>query len=101
MIGCTGLSCLGSPGLLFRHLFGVHSTIFCHSIAWYYVYWNQERLDVEIVYKDAYWYAYITTTTVGLGDHYLDHAILIGIDLLVWPLLILVGFVLLEISLEI
>lgn len=77
-------------------IWGALYYLWCYAIAWYYVYWNQERLDVEIMYKDAYWYAYITTTTVGLGDHYLDHAVLIGIDLLVWPLLILVGFVLLS-----
>mmetsp|Transcript_13012 Transcript_13012/g.22196 ORF Transcript_13012/g.22196 Transcript_13012/m.22196 type:complete len:681 (-) Transcript_13012:107-2149(-) len=65
-------------------------------IASYYVYWNELRLPGETVtWNDAYWFAYITTTTVGLGDYYLDHAAIIGIDLLIWPLLILYGFVLL------
>lgn len=64
-------------------------------IASYYVHWSLSRLDEEVSYKDAYWFAYITTTTVGLGDYYLEHAVLIGIDLLIWPLLILFGFVLL------
>eukprot|EP00984_Skeletonema_dohrnii_P010789 scaffold4233_cov142-Skeletonema_dohrnii-CCMP3373.AAC.32 len=64
-------------------------------IASYYVYWNMLRLDETVSMDDAYWFAYITTTTVGLGDYYLDHAAIIGIDLLVWPLLILYGFVLL------
>lgn len=64
-------------------------------IASYYIHWSLIRLDEEVSYKDAYWFAYITTTTVGLGDYYLEHAVLIGIDLLIWPLLILFGFVLL------
>lgn len=64
-------------------------------IASYYVYWNQMRLGETVSLNDAYWYAYITTTTVGLGDYYLEHAAIIGIDLLIWPLLILYGFVLL------
>ena len=64
-------------------------------IAAYYMYWNWLRLGETVDLKDAYWFAYITTTTVGLGDYYLDHAAIIGVDLLVWPLLILYGFVLL------
>lgn len=64
-------------------------------IASYYIHWSLIRLDEVVSYKDAYWFAYITTTTVGLGDYYLEHAVLIGIDLLIWPLLILFGFVLL------
>jgi hypothetical protein len=64
-------------------------------IASYYIYWNWLRLDETVDLKTAYWFAYITTTTVGLGDYYLDHAAIIGVDLLVWPLLILYGFVLL------
>ncbi|KAL9186811.1 hypothetical protein ACHAXT_010531 [Thalassiosira profunda] len=65
-------------------------------IASYYVHWNDDRLAEEITYKDAYWFAYMSTTTIGLGDYYLDHSVIIGIDLLVWPLLILFGFVLLS-----
>jgi len=38
----------------------------------------------------------ISTTTVGLGDYYLEHGVIIGHDLLVWPLLFLFGFVLLS-----
>ena len=38
----------------------------------------------------------ISTTTVGLGDYYLEHGVIIGSDLLVWPLLFLFGFVLLS-----
>ena len=38
----------------------------------------------------------ISTTTVGLGDYYLEHGVIIGYDLLVWPLLFLFGFVLLS-----
>ena len=38
----------------------------------------------------------ISTTTVGLGDYYLEHGVIVGYDLLVWPLLFLFGFVLLS-----
>lgn len=65
-------------------------------IATYYIYWNRKRLGEEIEYKDAYWYAYITTTTVGLGDFYLEHVLITGVDLISWPVLILFGFVLLS-----
>ena len=69
--------------------------LWCLLICSYYILWNQLRLEETVDMKDAYWFAYITTTTVGLGDYYLDHAAIIGFDLLVWPLLILYGFVLL------
>ena len=71
--------------------------IWCLLIASYYIYWHSLRFDgsADVTLEDSYWFAYITTTTVGLGDYYLDHAAIIGIDLLIWPLLVLYGFVLL------
>lgn len=65
-------------------------------IAAYYHNWRRERLqDDEFELKDGYWFAYISTTTVGLGDFYLDPEVLIWGDLIVFPLLFLFGFVLL------
>ena len=65
-------------------------------IASYYQWWQEDRLEDTIDYADSYWFAYISTTTVGLGDYYLEHGVIIGQDLLVWPLLFLFGFVLLS-----
>ena len=69
--------------------------LWCFAIAFGYVYWNETRLGETVTLNDSYWFAYITTTTVGLGDYYLEHAAIVGIDLLIWPLMILYGFVLL------
>jgi hypothetical protein len=37
-------------------------------IAGYTADWKQNRLGEEFSYSDGYWFAYISTTTVGLGD---------------------------------
>ena len=47
----------------------------------------------EVSFKDGYWFAYISTTTVGLGDFILLPDVLLPVDILVWPLSFLVGFV--------
>ena len=65
-------------------------------IASYYQWWQEDRLEDTIDYADCYWFSYISTTTVGLGDYYLEHGVIVGQDLLVWPLLFLFGFVLLS-----
>lgn len=89
------LSRINKPwfGVLF---YGLLYYLWMIFIASYYQYWNNERLEEDIHYEDAYWFAYISTTTVGLGDFYLEHAVLVGHDLIVWPLLFLFGFVLLS-----
>jgi len=88
--------CLNRPWI-FTIFWGILYYAWMIFIASYYQYWNEERLeDDSIDYADAYWFAYISTTTVGLGDYYLNHAVLIGFDLLVWPLMFLFGFVLLS-----
>lgn len=66
------------------------------GIATYYQQWRKDRLeDDEFSLRDGYWFAYISTTTVGLGDFYLDPEVLVGLDLVRFPLLFLFGFVLL------
>ena len=66
------------------------------AIASYTVWWKDHTLDEEMPYKDAYWFSFISTTTVGLGDFFLEHEVIRRRDLIVWPLLFLMGFVLLS-----
>ena len=55
--------------------------------------WKEQRLDIEFPFSQGYWFAYISTTTVGLGDVFLEPEVIRGEDLVVFPLLFLVGFV--------
>jgi hypothetical protein len=57
--------------------------------------WKAARLGQETDFSEAYWYAYISTMTVGLGDYYLEHDVILRQDLFIFPVLFLAGFVLL------
>ena len=76
-------------------LWGVVYYAWMVLIAGIVVKWKEERLDLEFEMHDSYWFAYISTTTVGLGDYYLEPGGIIGPDLATFPLLFLVGFMLL------
>jgi len=65
-------------------------------VAWKTVHWKEERLGGDFHFKEAYWFSFITTTTVGLGDYYLEHQVLLRRDLVAFSLLILFSFVLLS-----
>lgn len=43
--------------------------------------------------QNAYWFAFITTTTVGFGDYHLPHEITYGVDMIYTPFVTLLGFV--------
>jgi putative Mn2+ efflux pump MntP len=62
-------------------------------VAWKTVHWKEERLGEDFKFVNAYWFSFITTTTVGLGDFYLEHQVLLRRDLVAFSLLILMGFV--------
>jgi Ion channel len=58
--------------------------------------WTNRRLFTSIRWQDAYWFAYISTTTIGLGDYYLTPEVIYTVDLLYFSLSYLFGFVLLS-----
>lgn len=58
--------------------------------------WKDQRLDEEMTLGEGYWFAYISTTTVGLGDFFLEPEVVTGMDLLTYPLMFLIGFTLLS-----
>jgi hypothetical protein len=53
---------------------------------------KKARLDEDMDFESAYWFAYISTTTVGLGDFYLEPEVVTGFDLVYFPIIILIGF---------
>lgn len=60
-----------------------------------YAGWNADRLGTsDVSFRDGYWFAYISTTTIGLGDFTLNPAVLVATDMIFWPFIFLLGFVL-------
>jgi len=46
-----------------------------------------------LVFSNAYWFSYITTTTVGFGDYHIPHETTYPVDFIYIPFMILIGFV--------
>ena len=59
------------------------------------VQWKKDRLNETFAMNDSYWFAYVSTTTVGLGDFFLEPGGIIGADLAYFPLLFLFGLMML------
>ena len=57
-----------------------------------YMRWKEGRLGESFDFTDAFWFAFLTSTTVGLGDFYVDPEVILVADLLWIPAVILVGF---------
>ena len=49
--------------------------------------------DGAVSLRDSYWFAFISTTTIGFGDFYLSPDVLLPEDIVWWPLSFLLGFV--------
>lgn len=64
-------------------------------IAFTFQHWRRKRLgaDEAVTLGESYWFAFISTTTVGLGDYFLDPTVLTSDDLFYWPLMFLIAFV--------
>jgi hypothetical protein len=56
--------------------------------------WKEYRLGESFSFRDGYWFAYISTTTIGLGDIFLEPEVNLSEDLYVWSLSFLMGFAL-------
>jgi hypothetical protein len=50
--------------------------------------------ETDFTMNEGYWFAYVSSTTIGLGDIYLDPETFLYRDLVAFALLLLVGFVL-------
>ncbi|GKY98450.1 hypothetical protein MPSEU_000802400 [Mayamaea pseudoterrestris] len=61
-------------------------------IAYVYQQWKYVRLGVDLSLSDAYWWSFVSLTTVGLGDLSLEPEALVASDLLTFPVMFLVGF---------
>lgn len=65
---------------------GVLYYVWLFLIAAYTQSWKRSRLEEDVGADETYWFAYISTTTVGLGDIYLEPEVLVGADLLIFSL---------------
>jgi hypothetical protein len=60
------------------------------------VWWNNRLIDFEVDPWDSVWFAFISTTTIGLGDFFLQPEVIFIPDLFRFSLLFLTGFVFLS-----
>jgi hypothetical protein len=65
------------------------------GLAYAYTYEHWGQFDIDYRFVDAFWFAYISVTTIGFGDLYIRHDVAKPIDMLVTPLFFLAGFVIL------
>jgi hypothetical protein len=64
---------------------------------WFRIVSNDVNIfPADISLQDGYWFSFISTTTVGLGDIFLEPEVIQARDLVTFPLLFLVGFVFLS-----
>jgi hypothetical protein len=84
--------------VLARH--GVGSIIWgTIALFWFYFIgartgiWWKNRLDFETTESEQFWFGFISSTTVGLGDFYLNPEVMLMRDVFMFALMFLSGFV--------
>lgn len=60
------------------------------------IWWKRERVDIDLSFRDAYWFSFVSATTVGFGDFFLEHEAISGSDVVMFASLILIAFALLS-----
>lgn len=69
------------------------------AIGWMFVlgsrtsWWWENRLDLETSNHEKFWFGFISSTTVGLGDYFLQPEVLFLQDVIQFSFLFLTGFV--------
>jgi hypothetical protein len=56
-------------------------------------YWWQARVDYDVSRRESFWFGFISSTTVGLGDYFLQPEVMFLEDVFRFALLFLTGFV--------
>ena len=62
-------------------------------VAGIFISWAKNRANYDFPLKDSYWFTFISTTTVGLGDISIPPDLFRAADMFFIPLLFLIGFV--------
>ena len=84
--------CRGYPSMVFWLLTLVSWLFVLGAMA---IAFTKNRMGIKMPFNDSVWFAYITLTTVGLGDIFIPHEEFRAIDMFYLPLMFLIGFVLL------
>ncbi|KAG7345565.1 ion channel [Nitzschia inconspicua] len=58
-----------------------------------YAWWKDRSPEVTFTRYDSLWWSYISLTTVGLGDYFLEPETMFTVDVFLWSLLFFIGFV--------
>ena len=89
------LSRLWVSVVLWGSLFFVYLCVLSAAV----VAWKRNRVDDYMKFSDAYWFSFISITTVGLGDFVFEHEAIGAEDVVGFAILFLIGFVVLAIFL--